>query len=350
MNPDRPAERRRRKARLQPEMLESRSLMTTGAGNTFAIFQTAIATTGQKAVVPFTYQPSLVTLNARHQITLGIDVAPQTGSTVVPRIVAVEDLQTHRMIPMTRANYVRAVQVATPGQGNQSTAVLVTLRMSAAQAQAPHNYAVVVQGQGGSAGPLLVGFYLPGDTTGDGKVDAADIAAIKQGLNVNANNPNYVFASDSNRDGKVNNTDLRSAEQNVGTVVNVSPVVSANLNPSSDSGLQDRITNIQTVTLDGTATPGAKITYTDTDNTAPPATTTASVAGTYAVQVKLGPGQNTFAVSSTDPFGQTISGSIAPVTFSATAPTAPTPVAPKTATSTTTGGASPGSTTPTGMG
>jgi hypothetical protein len=354
----RPADRRRRQASFQPEFLESRDLMTSGTGNTFAIMKASIATAGQKVTVPFTYQPSLITLNSRHQITLGIDVAAQSGSSVVPKIIAVEDLQTHRMIPVTRSNYSLAVQLATPTQGKQATAVLTTLKLMAAQAASPHNYAVVVQGQGGTTGPLLVGFYLPGDANGDGKVDSVDIASIKQGLNNNANSANYNFPADANRDGVVNSTDLRVAQQNLGTVINVTPVVAANLNAASDSGIQDRITNIKTVTFEGTATPGATVTYTDTDNTAPTTSTVASISGAYALQIPLASGANAFKVTASDPFGQVISGTIASVTYSLTAPaavttpmtTSTTGATTTTAATTTSGSSSTGSTTPTGTG
>jgi hypothetical protein len=328
MYPTRPSDRRRRRARLQPEALETRNLMTSGAGNTFAIMNETFASAGQKLVVPFTYQPSLMTLNAKHQITLGIDVASQSGSTAKGKIVGVEDLQTHKMIPMTRANYVKTVQLANPANGKQATAVTVTLKLTAAQAASPHNYAVVVQSQGGTTGAFLVGFYLPGDTAGTGTVSNSDLTTIKQDMNVNASSQNYVFAADSNRDGVINNTDQRIAQQNLGASVKVTPVVAATLSPVSDSGLQDRITNIQTITFGGTATPGATVTYTDTDNTAPTTTATADAAGNYTLQIPLGAGANTFKVTSSDAFGQVISGQISPVTYSLTAPPAPTPTAP----------------------
>ncbi len=270
--------------------------------------------------MPFTYQPSLFTLNARHQMTLGIDVAAQTGSSAVAKIVEVEDLQTHRSIPITRAIYSKAVQLANPSLGNQTTAVLVTLSLTAAQAKSPHDYAVIVQSRGGTTGGFLVGFYLPGDAGGTGTVDNSDLATIKQDLNTNASSPNYVFAADANRDGVINNTDLRIAKQNLGVATTVSPVVAANLSPTSDSGIQDRITDIRTVTFTGTATPGATVTYADTDNTSPTVSTTANSAGNYSIQVTLGDGANTYQVTSSDAFGQVITGTIAPVTFSLTAP------------------------------
>ncbi len=226
--------------------------MTAGAGNTFAIMNETFASANQKIVVPFNYQPNLITLNARHQITLGVDVAAQSGSSARGKIVAVEDLQTHKMIPMTRATYAKTVQLANPANGKQATAVTFTLKLTAAQAASPHNYAVVVQSQGGTTGGFLVGFYLPGDAGGTGTVGNTDLATIKQDLNINASSPNYVFAADANRDGVINNSDLRIAQQNLGTAVKVTPVVAANLSPASDSGINDRITNIRTVTFLGT--------------------------------------------------------------------------------------------------
>ena len=325
MNPDRPADRRRPRARFQPEMLETRALMTGGAGNTFAILPATIATAGQKVTVPFAYAPNLMTLTPKHQITLGVDVAAQADSAAVPKIVGIEDLQTHKMIPMTRAVYSKVVQKASTGLSSQTTAVLVTLKMTATQAKSSHDYALVVQGVGKNTGQFLVGFYLPGDVDGNGTVDATDLAAVKQDLNTNANSPNYVFAADANRDGVINNTDMRATQQNVGASLAITPVVSANLNSASDSGIQDRITNIQNVVFQGTATPFAKVTYTDTNNIAPITSTTADQNGNYALHIPLGNGDNTFNVKAVDTFGQSISGLIAPVTYSLTAPAAATP-------------------------
>ncbi len=228
------------------------------------------------------------------------------------------------MIPMTRANYVKTVQLANPANGKQSTAVLVTLKLTAAQAASPHNYAAIVQSQGGTTGGFLVGFYLPGDAAGTGTVDNSGLATIKQDKNVNASSPNYVFAADANRDGVINNTDLRIAQQNLGASVKVTPVVAANLSPISDSGIQDRVTNIRTVTFSGTATPGATLTYTDTNNTSPTTTTTANASGNYSIQIPLGNGSNIYRITSSDGFGQVIQGTISAVTYSLTAPAATT--------------------------
>jgi hypothetical protein len=317
----------RRKAILQAEMLETRALMTSGAGNTFAIMQSSIAKANQSVTLPFTYSPDLITLSTKNQITLGIDVAANS-SNVVPKIVRVIDGVTHQTIPMTRGIYTKAVQRSTPSQGPQTTAVLITLRIPKNQLSKDHTYDVVVQGQKKTTGAFLVGFYLPGDANGDGGVQSTDITAIQGLMGVNASSSTYVFAYDANRDGVINKTDLKIADQNLGAVANITPVVSANLSPASDSGVQDRITNIQNVTFNGQATPGATITYTDTDNTAPITTATANTLGQYSIQLPLGPGDNTFQVKATDPFGQSITGTISPVSFSLSAPAVGDPTIP----------------------
>jgi Dockerin type I domain/Bacterial Ig-like domain len=317
----------RRKAILQAEMLETRALMTSGAGNTFAIMQSSIAKANQKVSLPFNYTPSLITTTAKGQITLGIDVAANS-SNVIPKIVGVMDGVTHKMIPMSRAMYTKAVQRATPSSGPQTTAVLITLHIPKNQINKDHAYDVVVEGEKKTTGAFLAGFYLPGDANGDGGVQSSDITLIQGAMNVSASSSSYVFAYDANRDGIINKTDLKIAEQNLGAVTNITPVVSANLNPASDSGIQDRITNIQNVEFDGQATPGSTITYTDTDNTSPVTTTTANTLGQYSLHVPLGPGDNTFQVTATDGFGQSITGTIAPVSYSLSAPAAGTPTIP----------------------
>jgi hypothetical protein len=346
MNPNQKPPRRR-KPILQAEMLETRALMTSGAGNTFAIMQSSIAKANQKVTVPFVYTSSLITPTTKNQITLGVDVAAN-NSNVVPKIVGIMDSVTHQMVPMTRATYTKAVQRATPSASSQTTAVLITLHLPQSQINKNHTYDVMVQGQKKSTGAFLVGFYLPGDANGDGGVQAADLTAIQGAMNVAASSSSYVFAYDANRDGVIDKKDLKLAQQNYGAVANITPVVSANLNPATDSGIQDRITNIQNVEFDGTATPGATITFTDTNNTAPITTATANSMGQYSLHLPLGPGDNTFQVKATDPFGQSITGNIAAVTYSASAPAAGTPTVPTglptTSTPTTT---TPTTTTPT---
>jgi len=332
MNPDHP-QRRRRRSSFQAEALETRALLTGGAGSTFAIMRSTIDKADVKATVPFMMNASLFTLTPRHQITLGIDVAPQKNSSVIPRVVGVMDLTAHRMIPVTRTMYSPSLQRVHPEQGPLTTAVLVTIRTPGGLA-ASHQYAATIEGSKHSTGDLLVGFYLPGDSNGDGVVDNSDIQMIKAANNAKPGDAKYDFAVDANRDGRIDNSDLRLALGNLGAKVNISPVVSANLDAKSDSGLQDRVTNIRDVHFNGVGSPGARITYDEASMKAPAVSTTADAKGHYDLVSHLGDGVNSFRVTATDGFGQTISGLIAPVTYSINAAPSVTSPSPTTATKT----------------
>ena len=100
----------------------------------------------------------------------------------------------------------------------------------------------------------------------------------------------------------------------------VSPIISVNLNPTDDP-LGDRITADKTVNFTGTVTPGATVTFSEINKNSPGAITTADSSGNYSIMVPLGPGSNTFNVTTQDAFGQTISGQIAAVTYSTNPPT-----------------------------
>ena len=107
---------------------------------------------------------------------------------------------------------------------------------------------------------------------------------------------------------------------NYGAKTTVSPIITVNLDPATDGPLNDRITNHNPVHFTGTVTPNATVTFSEINGNSPGATTTADAAGNYSIWVPLGNGSNTFQVTTTDAFGQSISGQIAPVTFSTNPP------------------------------
>ncbi len=314
MNTSQNPSKRRRTIALNPEVLETRQLLTGGAGNTFAIMQGTVLAPNQRVNVSFAINSSLIT-TPHNQFTLGIDIAKGTNSTIRPRIVGLLDLTTKHMIPVTRTNYTAAVAKLNTTQGPQTTAVQATIRIN--PKVLTHNYAVVVSGAHGTTGAVLVGFYLPGDTAGGGVVSTSDLNTVKQSLGTQASSVNYSFASDANRNGIIDSTDYRITQKNFGVNVLVSPVVSANLSPSTDTAYPNRTTAFRTVLFTGTATPGATITYTEATHSALTATTVADSKGQYSLKVNLGDGSNTFHVKTTDAFGQSISGSIAPVVYDA---------------------------------
>jgi hypothetical protein len=195
---------------------------------------------------------------------------------------------------------------------------------------------VNVTGLTKTSGQILVGFYLPGDADGNGTVQQADLNAIKYAMNTTATNSKYSFDADVNRNGKIDSQDLAIAKSNLGVGTTVSPVISANVTPSQMVDPTNRITNLSSVTITGAASPNSTISYSETGEL--PVKATANSTGNYTVTLPLLTGANTYNVTTTDGFGQTISGSINTITYNpnATAPTSTTSTSTTTSTTATT--------------
>lgn len=320
MNDSRERHQNRRKPALGVDSLEDRRLMSADMGSTFAIVPGEVTAAGAKSTVDVKIDPGYFTGATRGgRIVLGVDVAADPNSQVKPQIVSVES-SNGRRVSVQHARYantlVKAQGLLTP----QSTAVTFTVPVPKA-GQAPATYKVDVKGLTEGTGKYLLGFYLPGDVNGDGKVTNDDITTMASKIGQKSTDKGYAFDADANRDGKIDVRDLRIASQNLGASTIVSPVASVNLDPASDTGISDRVTNQRVVKFTGTATPNATVVFTELNKNSPGATATVGPDGKYSVNVQLGDGSNTFQVATTDAFGQTISGSISPVTFSTNPPT-----------------------------
>jgi hypothetical protein len=353
MNMSQGQPRRKRGKGISLEVLEDRQLLSAGMGSTFAIMPGSVDRAGQVSTVQFKVDPSLFTAGKHDKITLGIDIAANTSAASVlkPEIMSIKNAS-GRTIGVEHSRYSPTIVKSSKLSSPTTTAVLVTLPVPKT-GQAPAVYTVQVKGQHNTTGQFLVGFYLPGDAKGTGTVDATNLQSIAAefGAKATASGTKYTFDADANRDGKISVSDLQVASQNLGAKLTVSPVVSVNLDPASDGSLHSRITNVNPVHFTGATTPGAKVVFTETAGNSPGATTTADSSGNYSIMVPLGAGSNTFKVSSTDAFGQTISGTIAPVTYTLNPPVVVnTPSQPATTTAATTTSSSSGSTTPTGTG
>lgn len=305
MNPSRPKmqERRRPLFRIEAEALESRQLLTGGAGNTIALTRESIAAAGGTTTAAFVVDSSHFTM-PKGRMVLGVDTVGGSSSTVVPKIIGVGP---HAAAP--RGPHAHAKSAS----GGATNAVFATIKLPK-KGGASHNV-VTIQAQNHTQGDLLLGYYLPGDETGDGKVDQSDLSAIKAAIGKTVNDSTYDFDADANRDGKITRADLQIAMKNLGVTTTIMPDFTANLDPASDTGAADRITNTPNVKFTGQAAPGASISYAEVTGKSPGASTTADGTGTYTVSLPLSEGTNTFKVTSVDAFGQTIQGSIQPVTY-----------------------------------
>ena len=329
--------RRPRTPFLAPEQLEGREMMTGGVGSTFAIIPATITKAGGMATVSFDLNPALFTDKGNKPFTLGIDIAPNTNSTVNPTIKSVTT-PTGKTLNAAHTTFdPTVVRNGVQGTSKLSTASLVTIPGLPTKTAKSFTYKVNVAALGQTSGSVLVGFYLPGDADGSGTVNQADLNAIKYAMNTNAKDSTgkYSFDADANRDGMITTQDLSIAQKNFGIGTTVSPVISANVAPSEMVDPKNRITNKPTITVTGNATPNSVISYSETGET--PVPTTADATGKYTVNLNLLVGQNTFSVTTTDAFKQVISGSINTINYNpaATAPTGTAATAATTAATTT---------------
>jgi hypothetical protein len=311
MNPTNPSPRRRLRAMPSPEALETRSLLTGGAGNTFALVPGTIAQAGGSAALRFTIDPAHLSRPSGRPV-VGIDITAQDKSTIDPRIVSVTEARPASAQSSGGAAGSRAPALRL-ARGIHSSAVLVTMAGRHGQAQPTASYALNISAQHKTSGAFLVGYYLPGDADGNGVVEQTDVDATRKALGTRVDQTTYNFDTDANRDGRITGADVALARKNLGARTDVTPVVTADLDPASVA--TNRVVTVPTAHFSGTATPGSTITYADVAQRTPATTTTADASGNYSLNLALAPGTNTFLVTVTDPFGQTISGQIAPVTY-----------------------------------
>ena len=345
--------RKRRTPSFAPELLETRQMLTGGVGSTFAIIPGTITKTNGQVSVSFNLNPAYFTDPGNKPFQLGLDVAAGTNSTVNPVIQSVTT-PAGKTLSVSHAIYDPAVKrTGVEATNKDSTAVLVTIPGLGSKTAKSFTYKVNVGAVQQTSGQVLVGFYLPGDANGVGTVNQSDINAIKYAMNTNATQTNtkYTFDADANRDGQINSKDLAIATKDLGVGTTVSPVISANVAPSELADPTNRISNVNNVAITGATTPNATITYAETG--VPSIVATADKLGNYTITVPLLTGSNTYNVTTTDGFGQSITGTInsitynpaaVPVSSTAAAPTA-TVAAPSTAAAATNAGVSA---TPTG--
>jgi hypothetical protein len=293
--------------------------MTGGAGNTFALVPGNVADPGGTAQVPITIAPPLFTL-PKQKMVLGIDVVPKTNSSLTPLISRVDNPHNEIVPQAIHSIYNPHLSHAAVARGVGTRAVLAPLTQFPNQPGRPATYTVNVEGAKNTSGDFLIGFYLPGDANGDGVVDASDLALVRSLAGSRAGDSKYSFDADANRDGRIGRIDIAYTQQNQGVKTLVTPVVTANLDPASDAGTRDRVTNLNTVHFQGRGTPGAQVTFSELTNKVQPVSAQIDAAGHYTVMVPLGDGGNTFKVTTSDAFGQTITGQLSPVTRMAKPP------------------------------
>lgn len=297
--------RRRPEVRPGTEALETRELLTAGAGNTFSLTSGEITKPGGTTAETFKIDSDHFNAPTRGKLVLGIDIVPDTGSKVAAKV---KDVKGPGGAPVPLKHI---------GSGPASLATIDSIPAAGTSM----TYTVNIQATKKTSGKLLIGFYLPGDANGDGGVDAADVKAVTAAMGSKSTDPTatskYNFDADANRDGRIDRADLKLTQQQLGAKTTVMPVVTANLSPGN-GGQTDRVSTIPTASFAGVASPGSSLTYAEIDSKSAPVTATADAKGNYSLVVPLAVGSNTFKVTAVDPFGQQISGQLAAVTYKPT--------------------------------
>ena len=181
--------------------------MTGGTGDTFAIIRgTVTPRRGQPTAVKFTIDPTHFTLAQGQVHARDRHRRRASGSTVKPQIVSVNNPNGKNVDPThsRTGSAAPGLPSGTVPAGSATTAVLAPVQFDHKNPNGSVTYTVNVKGLSNTSGQFLLGFYLPGDANGDGKVDTTDVAATKAELGVTASNANYTFDADANRDGRIN--------------------------------------------------------------------------------------------------------------------------------------------------
>lgn len=314
--------RRPTQARPGAESLERREVMTGGAGNTIALIPATIAQANVPTKIDVKVDATLFQMGKKGNLTLGIDVARQSGSSVTPKIKSVSLIRGESAQSIGSVAGAKAKNVKFTRQGG-STAALVPVSWDKGRAAKAVIVQATISGEKGTTGGLLAGYYLPGDANGDGLVDRSDVRLVKKQVGLNASNANYQFDADANRDGKIDAKDLAITKGNLGAVTVVTPVVTANIDSSAvANGV--RTTTAGSVEFTGVATPGSTITYSDTAGKNGASAAVVDQSGNYSIKVPLSLGENVYQVTTNDGFGQSISGTISPVARTAATSTTTT--------------------------
>ena len=317
MNPFKRAPRPRQKQVVRPvaEALESRKLLTGSSGNTFAIVPGTIDAPNGNVSVAFTINPSHFTL-PKGKIAMGIDIAADPSGTLKPVIASVTDPHGN-IIPQTfHSTYDPLVARRQVQNGRTTSSVLSPLTSLPSDPNEPVTYTVQVRAKNDTSGKFLVGFYLPGDANGDGKVEKTDLKIVRSQNGARAGDQRYTFDADVNRDGRIGPIDINYTKQNQGVATTITPVLGANLDTTSVSNPAGRANNQPTARFTGTGTPNAVVAFVNkSHSTEPPVSTDIDSSGNYTITTSLGEGENIFEVTSIDAFGQVIKGNIAPVYY-----------------------------------
>ena len=271
--------------------LEDRTLLSSGMGARFAVFQgrlSAQAGDGHAIQVDrFGFRPG-----RGNQVLLRVDARAADGSSLDPGAV---DLA---------SNGPRGVQVVSETDDAGSGKDGVTIA-----AVGPGALTIRPTAEGGTQGGYSVGVSLAGDVNGDFRVDRSDLFAIRSAFGRMPTEPGpSPEAADVDGDGVVGLRDWAIAFRNLGASTSFRPLeLTAGVDPSDDpDGDRAVDEDVEETALVGKAAPGSTVRLDVGGDGTFESTAVAGADGSFRFDVPLALGANAFAIRAQGPDGQVV--------------------------------------------
>jgi hypothetical protein len=207
-----------------------------------------VAAPGEVTATSVTVAPKNLT-QGKSSTLFGIFVQPEPGSSLAPKIVAVEGSNGQRLSLKQGRPYVA-------GRDSGQAAAFVKVSQ-------PGPLTILVTGQHRSTGTYETDTTLVGDVNGDGTVNLADLQPFAAAYETSPGNPKYNPAADFNHDGIVNQVDAKALMENMPAltpnvplqlVMNLLPADQVHFAASKNSGGS---TLDKVVTIEGHTMPGS---------------------------------------------------------------------------------------------
>jgi hypothetical protein len=231
------------------ESLERRlQLSLTPPANSIGAAVGDVSAPGEVAGTRVTVAPKNLT-QGKPSTLFGVFVQPESGGSIRPRIVAVEDSAGDRLSLKQGRPYAA-------GRGGGAASAFVKVSH-------PGTLTILVAGGRHSTGSYQADTTLVGDLNGDGTVSIADLQPFAESYGASAGQPNYDSAADFNLDGIVNQVDAKALMENMPAltanaplqlVMNLLPADQAHYAAPKNSGGS---TLKKDITIEGHTMPGS---------------------------------------------------------------------------------------------
>ncbi|MBX6313041.1 MAG: hypothetical protein IRY99_09030 [Isosphaeraceae bacterium] len=233
----------------------------------------------------------------KHATVLGLTASPESGSSLVPRVVPVRQAGGGK-IPFRHGHFYRP-------RGHAEDLAYVKVAK-------PGPLTTGVTGRHGTTGAFSATTYLPGDLNGDGKVDLTDLQDFAPAYLTFKGDGFYNPAADANHNGFIGQGDARFLVRNITPLTPKRPLsIEVALAPGDQAHLRrfhvsGAETFKQQVTIIGKTTPGS-IVFADSglgDYTFTGPALPTDAQGRFSVVVHNQEGINNYEFLAIDPYGQ----------------------------------------------